>query len=215
MQMTVLDGRQVAELERWEAVIDRAELTYIEIGEALRHIKEDAVEGAPLWQVRAQSFDQYCQERWGFGDNQANSIIRSSLAVNEIAASPRARLLPASEWVARPLSLLLDEHRDRIPEVWEHALAEAQKLGREQPTRRMVRSAVSAVGIRLNPPRPGTLKRKETAEAKVAEQVAALNESLSSLVATAMTTNGRAALRSNNRWRACVNLVERIERAIR
>lgn len=214
MEVAVLDGRQVSELERWEAVIDRAELNYIEIGEALQHIREDAIDGEPLWKVRAQSFDQYCQERWGFGATHADKIVRSWYAVRELS-SDAARRLPQSEFIARPLSLLLDQHRERIPEVWDQALAIAHEFGRDHPTSKMVRSAVSTIGIRLNPPRPGTLKRKETAEAKVAEQVAAMTELLNALLSAAMTTYGRAALRENNRWRSCVNLVERIERAIR
>jgi len=74
--LTVTEEQQLA---ADEAVIERGLRTFYEVGQALADIREDR-----LYRRSYRTFEQYCQERWGFGRGRASEFIGAARVVENV-----------------------------------------------------------------------------------------------------------------------------------
>lgn len=122
-----LDVIERGELRIAEATIERGELTFIEVGNALLTIRDGR-----LYRETHKTFEAYCRERWGFAKSQAYRLIAAANVTAEM--SPTGDKLK-TESQARELGKVPAEKRESVLE-W----AEEKAAGTGKP--------VTAAGIR-------------------------------------------------------------------
>lgn len=120
---------EVARLTELEAVIERGQRTFVEVGAALLEIRN-----ARLYREAFATFEDYCQERWGMSRRYANMQIEGAEVVGTIV--PKGLPAPANEAQARALIPLKDEP-EKLTAAWEEAAADGA------PTAAKVREAVA------------------------------------------------------------------------
>lgn len=64
-----LDKKDKADLQKYETVIEKGQKHFIEVGQALFAIKQRR-----LYRDEFGTFEEYCQERWGWGASRARQI---------------------------------------------------------------------------------------------------------------------------------------------
>lgn len=69
MKQTALDKKDALDLQKYESVIERGQKNFIEVGQALFVIKQ-----RKLYRAAFDTFEEYCQERWGWGASRARQI---------------------------------------------------------------------------------------------------------------------------------------------
>lgn len=99
-------------LAKHEAVIERGLHTFIEVGNALHAIREDR-----LYRTSHDTFEEYCQVRWGFNRHRASQLITAAEVVTNVTTAGLPA--PSNEGQARELA--------RVPEadqvdVWQETL---------------------------------------------------------------------------------------------
>lgn len=95
-----------------EKIIEKGKLSFIEVGTALLIIREEK-----LYKDTFRTFEEYCQERWGFQRNYANRLIASAKVVENLV--PIGTKKPTSESQVRPLTHLKPEQQKQ---AWEKAI---------------------------------------------------------------------------------------------
>lgn len=75
-----------------------------------------------LYRECGSTFEDYCNQRWGFNDRHARRLIDSAEVMNNLKSGPIGPLLPATESQARPLTKLEPELQ---PVVWQKAVETA------------------------------------------------------------------------------------------
>jgi hypothetical protein len=106
-------------LSELEAVIERGIDTFVEVGTALREIRD-----AGLYRHQYNSFEDYCRERWGMSRPRAYQYIQAA----EIVAALPVSTTVDNEAQARELMPLRDD-----PEAMAGALARAQEIAGPDP----------------------------------------------------------------------------------
>jgi hypothetical protein len=106
--MEILNIDESHELERCEVVIKQGLQTFIEVGQALRTIREKR-----LYRISFKTFEDYCVGRWAFKKSQAYQLIDASVVISNLSAI--AEILPKTESQTRPLTRLEPEIQK---EVW-------------------------------------------------------------------------------------------------
>jgi hypothetical protein len=91
-----------------EGIIERGFQTFLEVGQALKEIKDQK-----LWKPRYVSFEEYCHARWKWGLRYSNKVIQSS----EIAYTVGPPY-PANEGIARELAKLIEQDEERGKPAW-------------------------------------------------------------------------------------------------
>ena len=124
--ITMQESARLVELER---TIKTGMTTFVEVGNALMEIRD-----SKLYRVEYKTFEAYCRDKWGMSKTQANRLISSSGAAQNLAP---IGVIPVSESQARPLTTLPPEQQ---PEAWERAVEIAEG---DQPTARQVEEAVA------------------------------------------------------------------------
>ncbi len=109
-----LTNKEISQLERCEAVIERGQKTFYEVGMALKTIRD-----ARLYRDTHKTFEEYCRERWGFERAQAYRFIESSSVIANLSPTGDK---PKSEREARPLTSLKPSEQ---VEAWERAVETA------------------------------------------------------------------------------------------
>lgn len=105
--LTVIEKKNLAELERkLEDLKKVAEKTFYEMGCALAEIRDNR-----YYRETHDTFEHYCQERWGFERNYANKIIRSSEVVDNLGTTVPKNI---SERAVRPLTKLPAERQKEV-----------------------------------------------------------------------------------------------------
>jgi len=105
--MNELTLNEQARLNECEAVIERGLKTFVEVGNALLAIRE-----AKLYRLDYETFEEYCQERWGFTNEYARLNMRAAEVVKRIQETPTmVGVLPTTESQARPLTQLEPEEQ--------------------------------------------------------------------------------------------------------
>ena len=112
-----------------EAVIERGQRTFVEVGEALAEIREQR-----LYRETHETFDAYCHDRWGMSRVHAHRTIE---AAETVAALPIGNA-PRSESVARELAPL-KASPDRLKDAWGEVVEEYGA----RPTAAQVRQVVA------------------------------------------------------------------------
>ena len=98
-----------------EKVIEKGKQGFIEVGTALLIIREEK-----LFKDTFCTFEEYCNERWGFTKTHANRFIASAKVTENLA--PIGVIQPTSESQIRPITKLEPEQQ---AEVWKKAVETA------------------------------------------------------------------------------------------
>jgi hypothetical protein len=110
-------AKDVRSLDELEGVIERGQQTFMEVGEALLTIKERRL----YREAGFDTFDAYCQKRWGFGKRRANQVL---------AAAEVGTMVPGlNERQARALAPIRHDP-ELMREVVEQAMADGVITGR-------------------------------------------------------------------------------------
>jgi histone H3/H4 len=125
-------------LEENEAIIERGLKSFIEVGDALKEIRDNK-------QYEKQygtgiGWESYLKTRWDMSKPFANDLIKASETVKILKTFAIANVLPDKESQVRELRKAPE---DKQAEVWNEAVQEAQKSGRKQPTAKEVSNIVS------------------------------------------------------------------------
>lgn len=103
-----------------ELVIDRGLATFVEVGRALAEIRDRR-----LYRLTHGTFEDYCQQRWGFNDSRARQLIAAADVAREIETVTTVTI--TSERQARALGPVI---RQLGPEAAAEILAEQAATGR-------------------------------------------------------------------------------------
>jgi len=121
--------RTLAELE---AVVDRGIKAWLEVGIALSEIRMDR-----LYRDGFETFEAYCQARFGFSRVRAHQLIEGAY-VHKLLTSVNT-VLPTHEKQIRPLHRLADDDKQ---EVWRKAVSDA---GGKCPTAAVVEKVANSI----------------------------------------------------------------------
>lgn len=100
------------ELAHYEQVIERGLHTFVEVGDALLAIRD-----ARLYKGEYDTFEEYCQQRWGMERRYAYRLMDAAKVVGNV--SHGTQIAPTTERQARPLSQLPPEQQR---EAWQLAV---------------------------------------------------------------------------------------------
>jgi hypothetical protein len=123
--LLVLTGREVATLTRCEKVIERGQQTFLDVGNALLMIREQA-----LYRSDYDTFDDYCLRRWGFSSSRARQFIAAAKTAATVETST-----PLKESHAKELSRIPADKRQAVLD-WA-----TEKNGGKPPTTAEIKSA--------------------------------------------------------------------------
>jgi hypothetical protein len=128
MATAVATSPRLAQLEE---TIGRGLETFVEVGEALREIRDSGLykEADP-----SRTFEDYCDQRWAMSRPRAYELMQSATVVSAIADTGIEP--PRNEAQARPLAQLR-ERPEEMTAAWEEASAGGE------PTAAKVKEAVS------------------------------------------------------------------------
>jgi hypothetical protein len=127
-----LSGDEIIRLKALEGLIENGKKAFIEVGMALTEIRDRR-----LYRKLFDTFEAYCQSRWGFGLSFANHQIRAAEVVNQIGT-----IVPISnEGTAREFVSVPKEQRQ---EVAQEAKKIAAEKGRDTINSRDVKEAKAA-----------------------------------------------------------------------
>lgn len=142
LQLTFAEGERLAACEE---TIERGLKTFVEVGEALREVRD-----ARLYRARYATFEDYCRERWGFNDSRARQLIAAAETVTNVTVEGVPA--PSSEGVARALPREADAAR----ETWAAAVEEHG----ERPTARQVAETRERLQAPAPLPEPDDVQRQ-------------------------------------------------------
>ena len=125
MELTSQDRSQLRKLE---SVIEKGIATFVEVGEALRTIRD-----SKLYRDDYGTFERYVEDRWQFKKRYAYNLIESAEAAKNVHHGAQ-KTVPANERQARELAKAPPEKQ---AEVWEELVADNPK-----PTAKDVKAAV-------------------------------------------------------------------------
>ena len=113
-----MEAIELSRLNELEDTIQRGLETFVEVGQALMEIRDRR-----LYKTNYGTFEDYCQNRWGWGRNYVNKQIRAAEVVNILGT-----IVPiqSTESQLRPLSPLEPEQQR---EAWQRA----QEIAGERP----------------------------------------------------------------------------------
>jgi hypothetical protein len=126
--MVELSVTEVAQLEQCEKTIQRGLATFIDVGQALAHIRDNR-----LYRTHG-TFEEYCEKRWDLSARHANRLVEAA-SVNLVLGPTGPEL--NNEAQARELTPLLDD-----PEELKAAWQEAVERSNGKPTAAVVRDVV-------------------------------------------------------------------------
>jgi len=109
LEIAILDGAHMthASLPELEAVIERGQQTFIEVGRALLEIRDRR-----LYRETHATFEAYCRERWGWGRHYANRHIQAAQVAEALVPTGT---IPKTEAQARAmLDRLEPEERAQV-----------------------------------------------------------------------------------------------------
>lgn len=99
----------MSRLAEMESIIEHGLATFIEVGRALRVIRDDRL-------YPQQAFENYCRERWGMSPQRARHLMDAAEIATHVAVSNEAE--------ARPLATVLRQRgADAVIQAYEAAAA--------------------------------------------------------------------------------------------
>ena len=84
--ITPAESVRLCELER---IIQKGKDTFVEVGTALAEIRDSRI-----YRATFKTFENYCQDRWGFTKNYVNRIIQAADVVTNLV--PIGTSVPAT-----------------------------------------------------------------------------------------------------------------------
>jgi hypothetical protein len=105
---TALTVQEADQLQQCETVIEKGQQTFFEVGEALNRIRLDR-----LFRDEFETFEAYCQERWGWSRQRASQLIIAAQVVTETKALSTRVDIP-TERVARELKSVPAADRPKV-----------------------------------------------------------------------------------------------------
>jgi len=111
-----LTAPEVDRKAQLEATIEHGMQTFVEVGLALMEIRDGR-----LYRAEFGTFEEYCQERWGWERRHAYRLIDAAAAVENVSNWTQNQV-PANEAQARPLTSLPPAQQR---EAWERVLETA------------------------------------------------------------------------------------------
>jgi hypothetical protein len=138
-----LTAPENSDLRRLEAVIEKGKQTFIDIGNALRQIRDQE-----LYREKWTTFESYCEDRWEFKKSQAYRLIDASIVQEKLETSPMGdKLLVKNERQARELA--------KVPEEdWQEVLddvAETQQATGKPATAKDFKESAQKVATKKSP----------------------------------------------------------------
>jgi hypothetical protein len=124
-------------LAHHEAVIERGLETFVEVGQALMAIRDGR-----LYKATHLSFDDYCDQRWGFSRVQSTHLIGAAQTVTMVTTFDAPP--PANERQARALAPLRDD-----PEAMAEVMVEVTDAAEAAETKVTAKSISDAVTRKL------------------------------------------------------------------
>ena len=139
--MTAFEQESLLSLEE---TIEKGIHTFVQVGEALAHIKSEK-----LYRERFSTFEAYCQTRWNFSRMHAYRLIDASKTEKQLKMSPIGDIpLPKNEAQSRKLNGLNEKQKAS-------AMVLAQeKAGDESITSSIIEEAVGEVANRVRTTKP-------------------------------------------------------------
>ncbi|HEX5591996.1 MAG TPA: DNA N-6-adenine-methyltransferase [Solirubrobacterales bacterium] len=123
---TAVATSRLAELEE---TIGRGLETFVEVGEALREIRDGG-----LYLEKYLSFEDYCEQRWQMKRRRAYELMEASTVAEQV--SEFSHTAPANEAQAKQLAPLREQPEEMVA-AWEEASADGE------PTAAKVKEAVA------------------------------------------------------------------------
>jgi len=111
--MHVMTHDEAKELKTLEKVIERGMSTFVEVGNALKTIRDSR-----LYREQYKTFDKYVKERWGFNKQRAYQLIESADAVENVQHV--GQIEPPTN--ARQASELAKAPPEKQAEVWKEVV---------------------------------------------------------------------------------------------
>jgi hypothetical protein len=113
--MQTLTKYETTTLQGCEQVIEEGKRTFVDVGNALMKIRD-----GKLYRVEFDTFEGYCQKRWGWTRQRSNQLIDAASVVSNLTTTV---VIPSCETQARPLAKLEPEQQR---EAWQRAQDRAQ-----------------------------------------------------------------------------------------
>lgn len=136
-----IEVSKVDRLKECETTIERGLFSFIEMGKALREIRDKK-----LYEDNYDSFVEYCKGKWNLRSTYSYNLIEAAGVVDNLSAMVEKNNLPSSERIARELKgLEPDEQR----EVWTEVIDSGQPVTAKNVKKR-VRSLLNKKNIVLN-----------------------------------------------------------------
>jgi hypothetical protein len=132
----VLSAEEILDLDHHEKVVAAHFNRFVEVGSSLLEIRDRR-----LYRATHDTFETYCEQRWGLKRNRAYQLIDAAHVVSDIKDGLSTIVdipAPTSEGQVRPLASV--EPADR-PKVWQ----EAVEATGGKPTAKAVKAAVEKV----------------------------------------------------------------------
>ncbi len=101
---------EAVKLKSLEAVIDKGQKTFNEVGCALAEIRD-----SKLYRADFKTFEDYCRVKWGWGKSYATHLISAAKTVNQLP--PEMVTIVTTEGQARELSKIAPEKRVEVLEL--------------------------------------------------------------------------------------------------
>jgi len=119
---TELSTDESMELERCETIIERGLKTFLEVGTALAQVRD-----LRLYRGEYDTFEAYCDERWGLKRQRAYELMNAANVVRQMSEISD---IPAPERESHAAALAQLKDPDQQRQAWEAALQRAQELGK-------------------------------------------------------------------------------------
>lgn len=120
-------------LSRCEKVIAKGQQIFIEVGNAVLQIRDER-----LYRKNYGSFNQYCEERWGWGERRASQIIQAASVVQRLPKES-STMVP-TERVARAVAQVSEEKRPQV-------IAAAAKATNGHVTAKAITAAAKVIDV--------------------------------------------------------------------
>jgi len=130
MQLLALSGRELSTLHRCEAIIERGQKTFVEVGKALLTIRQYA-----LYRSEYDTFQDYCQQRWRFTSSRARQLIAAARTAETVT-----NVTVPNEAVARELGKVPEPDRQVVVNL------ASEKAGHKPLTAEKIRAAAEEIG---------------------------------------------------------------------
>jgi flagellar biosynthesis GTPase FlhF len=145
-----LSASEERALARCEQTIERGLRTFVEVGQALKRIRD-----ARLYRLEYRTFEDYCAERWGYKRERAYEVIRGAEVVNNV------RNFQQDD----PPDIIIESHAKELQKLkepeqqwqaWQKATERAAETNTKL-TAKVVAAVVKELSTTDQPPQPAQL----------------------------------------------------------